>query len=64
MFALTHGSDEIEIRLGAFDEAPGSISPAYELFVGPPRDLAGTAPGAAIPGEPRLNLDTHSSVKP
>ncbi len=34
MFALTNGSDEIEIRVGAFDEAPGSISPAYELFVG------------------------------
>ena len=32
MFAL-NGAGEIEIRLGAFDEAPGSINPGYELYV-------------------------------
>ena len=33
MFALDEKADEVEIRLGAFDEAPGSITPGYELYV-------------------------------
>ncbi len=31
----THDSDtEIEVRLGALDEAPADLPPGYELFVG------------------------------
>ena len=33
MFATARGVEEIEIRLGTFDEAPTGLTPDYELFV-------------------------------
>lgn len=32
LFALEDGTSEIEIRLGALDEAPSDLTPSYELW--------------------------------
>ena len=34
LFATHDNDDEIEVRLGAFDAAPGDLAPQYELWVG------------------------------
>jgi hypothetical protein len=34
VFAVAQGATEIEIRAGAFDEAPTDLSPADELWIG------------------------------
>jgi hypothetical protein len=33
VFALIDGVDEIEVRVGAFDDAPTDFTPGYELWV-------------------------------
>jgi hypothetical protein len=33
VFAIVDGADEIEVRAGAFDDAPTDLSPTYELWV-------------------------------
>ena len=32
MFGISDGTDEIEIRIGAFDLAPTDLVPTYELW--------------------------------
>jgi len=32
VFALIDGANEIEVRVGAFDDAPTEFTPAYELW--------------------------------
>lgn len=34
VFGIVGGADEIEIRVGALDDAPSGLDPAYELWVG------------------------------
>jgi hypothetical protein len=34
VFGIVEGAGEIEIRVGALDEAPTDLAPAYELWVG------------------------------
>jgi hypothetical protein len=33
VFAMVDGADEVEIRVGAFDDAPTDFTPAYELWI-------------------------------
>jgi hypothetical protein len=32
LFATSDGSDEVEVRLGALDDAPSGLAPGYELW--------------------------------
>jgi hypothetical protein len=34
VFGIVEGADEIEVRVGALDEAPADLTPTYELWVG------------------------------
>jgi hypothetical protein len=34
VFGIVDGSHEVEIAVGAFDEAPSDLSPSYELWIG------------------------------
>jgi hypothetical protein len=33
VFAIVDGANEVEVRAGAFDDAPTDLSPTYELWV-------------------------------
>jgi hypothetical protein len=38
VFATVDGADEVEVRVGAFDDAPTDLTPTYELLWVPRRE--------------------------
>ena len=47
LFATEDGSDGVEVRLGALDDAPSSLTPEYELWTPRRESWQGTVEGAA-----------------
>jgi hypothetical protein len=54
LFATEDGNDEIEIRLGILDDAPGDIIPEYELWTDRREPWLTPVAGAAQYGRDRL----------
>lgn len=47
LFATRAADDEVEVRLGALDEAPSGLVPTYELWVARREAWLAAVPGAA-----------------